>query len=108
MDLTIFGWVGHASDEPGTELLALGKSHPGFDAPELGFDTGGQNTTVGSIRMNNGEGTVTQEWVGLLFDRGKTGVEVEVHDLRWGGVKHTRCVDALHIGYVEISLVDHR
>lgn len=87
MGVAVFGRVGGADDEAGVEEAGFADAHAGFDAVGFGFDGGGEDAAVGAVVGGYGHGLAAQERIGLLFDSGEAGVEVDVHDGWRSGVE---------------------
>ena len=82
MDIAVFWRVRRPDDHRRIEKPCIPDRHAGFDAVPFGFNRGRDDTAVRGVVGRNNNRFAAKEGICLLLNRGKAGIEINVHDCR--------------------------
>ena len=88
MDVNKLGGLSFGKNEIGADGFGFHAAHADFNAESLGFVAGSYNASVFGDAVSNGDWATAQHGASLLFDGGKTRIEINIHD----GVLVAGCV----------------
>jgi hypothetical protein len=80
MDCSVFARIRRADNDVRVEEFGIPDRHASFNAVSFGFNGWCNHAPVGAVIRCYDKGFATEEGIGLLFDGGKAGIEVNVHD----------------------------
>lgn len=82
MDCPVFGRVRRSDNNTRVEEPGIPDRHAGFNAIALGFNGWRDHAPVRAVIRGNNNRFAPKQGIGLLFNGGKAGVEVNVHN-KW-------------------------
>jgi hypothetical protein len=80
VDCPVFGRIRRPDNDSRGEESSIPDRHAGFNAASFGLNGWRNHTAVGAVLSGNNKELAPEQGICLLFNGGKIGIKVNVHD----------------------------